>query len=336
MRVQVSSIARSDLVVKDIILGKVLVYSFVSRATRHPSFPGRSGWEKFSSLSRTIPLRLVHHHLANTSGYFEHFGHEMVHSALSLVALLRSSIHHPASGRNPSVLVHAGCRTMGAGYSQRLHSARSSGIECRLQSANAYARRRKWAAVLLYTIAAIAPLLVILFWTALSVGFVVVSNHLPFAQVISFFYFAIVGLAFTCTVSWSLLGSALAFTIVSSEDEKLKSVWQRTYELMRNYMWRGGSFVVLLGVTLFVVTGALDLPLLLASLFDAWRNSFAADYDMPWYLEALSALVDCIINTLLLAVVPIANALYYNDLRLRVEGRDIILRLEKLENLGSA
>ncbi len=204
------------------------------------------------------------------------------------------------------------------------------------KSANTYARRRKWAAVLLYTIAAIAPLIVILFWTALSVGFVVVSNHLPFAQVISFFYFAIVGLAFTCTVSWSLLGSALAFTIVSSEDEKLKTVWQRTYELMRNYMWRGGSFVVLLGVTLFVVTGALDLPLLLASLFDAWRNSFAADYDMPWYLEALSALVDCIINTLLLSVVPIANALYYNDLRLRVEGCDIIVRLEKLENLGSA
>ncbi len=100
-------------------------------------------------------------------------------------------------------------------------------------------------------------------------------------------------------------------------------------------MWRGGSFVVLLGVTLFVVTGALDLPLLLASLFDAWRNNFASDYDMPWYLEAFSAVVDCTINTVLLGVVPIANALYYNDLRLRVEGRDMILRLEKLENLSS-
>lgn len=204
------------------------------------------------------------------------------------------------------------------------------------KSANAYARRRKWAAVLLYTIAAVAPLLVMLFWTALSVGFVFVTNHWPFVQVLSFFYFAIMGLAATCTVSWSLLGSALSFTIVSSEDEKLNIVWQRTYELMRNYMWRGGSFVVLLCVTLFVVTGALDLPLLLASLFDAWRNNFSADYDMPWYLEMLSAAVDCIINTLLLGVVPIANALYYNDLRLRVEGRDIILRLQKLENLGSA
>ncbi len=203
------------------------------------------------------------------------------------------------------------------------------------RSANVYARRRKWAAVLLYTIAAIAPAIVIAFWTALSIGFVMLSSHIPFVQVLSFFYFAIVGLASTCTVTWSLLGSALAFTIVSSEDEKLKVVWQRTYELMRNYMWRGGSFVVLLGVTLFVVTGALDLPLLLASLFDAWRNGFASDYDMPWYLEVLSAVVDCIINTVLLGVVPIANALYYNDLRLRVEGRDMIVRLEKLENLGS-
>lgn len=210
------------------------------------------------------------------------------------------------------------------------------GLSQDYKSANAYARRRKWSAVLLYTIGAIAPLLVILFWTALSIGFVTFSNHLPFVQVLSFFYFAIVGLAFTCTVCWSLLGSGLAFTIVSCEDEQLKVVWQRTYELMRNYMWRGGSFVVLLAVTLFVVTGALDLPLLLASLFDAWRNNFAADYDMPWYLEALSAVVDCIINTVLLAVVPIANALYYNDLRLRIEGRDIIVRLEKLENLSSA
>lgn len=204
------------------------------------------------------------------------------------------------------------------------------------KAANAYARRRKWAAVLLYTIAATAPLIVILFWAAVSIGFVMVSNHLPFVQVLSFFYFAIVGLLSTCTVSWSLLGSALAFTIVSCEDQPLTIVWQRAYELMRNYMWRGGSFVVLLCVTLFVVTGALDLPLLLASLFDAWRSGFAADYDMPWYLEILSAVVDCVINTVLLGVVPIANALYYNDLRLLVEGRDLIMRLEKLENLGAA
>ncbi|CAN5348585.1 hypothetical protein BH10CYA1_BH10CYA1_16970 [soil metagenome] len=209
------------------------------------------------------------------------------------------------------------------------------GLNQDYKSANAYARRRKWAAVLLYTVSAIAPLIVLLFWTALSIGFVALSRHLPLVQVISFFFFAMVGLASTCTVSWSLLCSALAFTIVSCEDEKLKVVLKRTYELMRNYMWRGGSFVVLLGVTLFVVTGALDLPLLLASLFDAWRNNFASDYDMPWYLEAFSAVVDCTINTVLLGVVPIANALYYNDLRLRVEGRDMILRLEKLENLSS-
>ena len=76
------------------------------------------------------------------------------------------------------------------------------GLDETYQSANVYARRRKWSAVLVYSVTAILPLLVMLFWTALTIGFVAVSSRLPFGQVISFFFFAIVGLAFTCTVSW--------------------------------------------------------------------------------------------------------------------------------------
>jgi hypothetical protein len=104
---------------------------------------------------------------------------------------------------------------------------------------------------------------------------------------------------------------------------------------MKNYLWRGGSFVVLLTFTLFAVTGALDLPLLVISLFDAWRNNLASDFDPPMYLEILSAFVDGIVNIVLLSVAPIANALYYNDLLLRMEGRDIVMRLEKLERSES-
>jgi hypothetical protein len=208
-------------------------------------------------------------------------------------------------------------------------------IDADYKSANPYARRRKWAALLLYSLAAVAPLIVLIFWTVLIVAFVVNSKGMPFASLISFFFFAIVGLLFTCTVSWSLLGSALSFTVLACEDCDLNTVFPRTYQLMKNYLWRGGSFVVLLTFTLFAVTGALDLPLLVISLFDAWRNNLASDFDPPMYLEILSAFVDGIVNIVLLSVAPIANALYYNDLLLRMEGRDIVMRLEKLERSES-
>lgn len=202
------------------------------------------------------------------------------------------------------------------------------------KSAIVYARRRQWAAMLLYSVAAIAPFIVLIFWGAISIFFAAISRYLPFSQVLSFIFFAIVGLAFTCTLSWSLLSTALAFTVLAGEDESLSSICIRTFELMKNYMWRGGSFVVLLGLTMFAVTGALDLPVLIASLFDAWRNGVNA-YDTPLHMEVLSTFVDSVINIFLLGVAPVANALYYNDLRMRVEGRDILTRLEQLERLQS-
>jgi hypothetical protein len=209
------------------------------------------------------------------------------------------------------------------------------GLDADYKSANPYARRRKWAALLLYSLAAVAPLLVMIFWIVLTVAFVINSRGIPFSAIVSFFFFAIVGLSFTCTVSWSLLASALAFTVLSCEDGDLNSVFPRTYRLMKNYMWRGGSFVVLLTFTLFAVTGALDLPLLVFSLFDAWRNNnLTSDFETPLYLEVLSTFIDGIVNILLLSVAPIAYGLYYNDLLLRMEGRDISLRLQKLENAG--
>lgn len=206
------------------------------------------------------------------------------------------------------------------------------GLDDSYKSAILYARRRQWAAMLLYSVAAIAPFIVMIFWGVLSIFFVAISRYLPFSQVLSFVFFAIVGLAFTCTLSWSLLSTALAFTILACEDKNLKSICIRTYDLMKSYMWRSGSFVVLLGMTMFAVTGALDLPVLIASMFDAWRNGVTT-YDTPLYMEVLSTFVDSVINIFLLGVAPVANALYYNDLRMRVEGRDILLRLERLEHL---
>ncbi len=205
------------------------------------------------------------------------------------------------------------------------------GLDNDYKSANVYARHRQWAALLFYSAAGALPAMVVIFWFAVCGVFIALAQRLPVSQIIQFFFFAIIGLVFTCTVSWSLLGSSLAFTVLSSEDKSLSVICVRTYELMKNYMWRGGSFVILLTVTLFAVTGALDLPIFVASLFDAWRNGITAGYEMPLYMEVLSAFVDSIINILLLSIAPIANALYYNDLRMRVEGRDILMRLEKLE-----
>ncbi len=208
------------------------------------------------------------------------------------------------------------------------------GVDTDYKLASAYARRRIWGAVLIYNVAILLPLLVLLFWTILSIGFVYFFSHAPGVQILSFVFFAIVGMLSTCTVCWTLLYSALAFTVLACEDLKLGAVWKRTYDLTSRYLWRGGSFMVLLGVTLFAVTLAIDSPLLVISLLDAWRNNFSpalVTYKVPIYLQIMSAVWDSIINILLLGVALIADGLYYNDLCLRLEGRDILSRLADLE-----
>jgi hypothetical protein len=211
------------------------------------------------------------------------------------------------------------------------------GLDSDYAAANFYARRRKWVAVLVYNVAIFLPIIVLTFWTALSVLFVVNLSHQPFSQITSLVFFSLVGLASTCTLCWTLLCSALSFTILACEDLKFADVCVRTFELMRIYLWRGGSFIILLTLTLMAVTMALDLPMLAFSLFDAWRNNFSAT-DMqtyadklPVYVLIMSGVWDSVINLVLLGVALIANGFYYQDLCLRLEGRDIQTRLEKLE-----
>lgn len=199
------------------------------------------------------------------------------------------------------------------------------------KAAQACARKKKWMALLLYGVAALFPLLVMFFWTALVVGFVFVSRQIPYGQVVSFAFFAVVGLISTCTICWSLLAPALAFTIMACDDSKLSEIFSRAFQLMSRYLWRGGSYIVLLTVVLFAATIAIDLPMIVVTLVDSWQSNFSPEHELPVHLEIFGAFVDSVINIILLGVAPIANALYYNDLCMRAEGKDITQKIEALK-----
>lgn len=197
-----------------------------------------------------------------------------------------------------------------------------------------YARRRKWAAVLIYNAAAISPVIVLVFWSALAGLFVYTAHGRPVWQALSPVFFFFDGLALTLTVCWSLLFSALSFSVLSCEDVPLKVVFKRTYELCVRYLWRGGSYMVLLSITLFAFTLAVDLPLMTVSLVDSWQHGFSAEratYNAPIYLQVMGVIWDTVINILLVGIALVADGFYYNDLRLRMEGRDLLSRLDRLK-----
>lgn len=207
------------------------------------------------------------------------------------------------------------------------------GADLDVKTSLVYAKRRKWAAMLLYNAAVFVPVVMMLLWAGVTVAYVFLYGHGKGMQPISFIFFSLVGLSATVTICWSLLISAMAFTILSFEDVKLGEIYSRTFKLTHAYLWRGGSYMILLSVTLFAVATAVNLPLLAVSLVDAIQSHSltATNYEEPMYLQIMSAVSDSFINIILLGVAPIGMGFYYHDLCLRSEGRDIVSRIAKLK-----
>lgn len=199
----------------------------------------------------------------------------------------------------------------------------------------AYARKRKWAVLTVYNAAVFLPIVAVAVWAGCIIATCLLWQHSGFVlRALS--VLAVCGEAALMTVSfaWAILATSLLFSVLACENLPFKALQKRTMELTMRYLWRGGSFFCLLGLALILVAVSLDMPIFVMSIFEAavhGQNAAHATYQAPLYLEIASAIWECVLNIVLLGVALLADGLYYNDLRLRSEGLDILTKLGQLK-----
>lgn len=200
-----------------------------------------------------------------------------------------------------------------------------------MKDAAAYSSNRKWATLLVYNLGVFAPFLVLVFWGAVAVFVLLLNTHKTISGLLCGLFLGVDGLLMTITACWTVLFTSIAFCVLAAENESIGGIFRRTSKLAFPYLWRGGSFVCLLGLSLLVVAVSLELPVIILSTVDSLqRGGQHMTYRLPVHLEVLAVISDTLVNMILLSVAVIADALYYNDLRLRLEGLDILKQLDRM------
>ncbi|MBZ0188748.1 MAG: hypothetical protein K8F91_21065 [Candidatus Obscuribacterales bacterium] len=200
-------------------------------------------------------------------------------------------------------------------------------------NALAYARRRQWAVMSVYAIGYLAPLFVTVLFIGLFLGTAALGQLGPAGRASSIALGFGEGIGFVVCFSFAVLLTAICFIVIACEDLSVPQAVRRAVSLSMRYRWRGASFISLLCISLFSVCMAFYLPVTMIHIWEAYIQAPSGAFEAPFYLLVIDTAEGTVLSVVSVGVALIGTALYYRDMLLRLEGRDIVERLEKfIEN----
>lgn len=197
------------------------------------------------------------------------------------------------------------------------------------QSAKKYAQTHQWKAFSIYIGSTLVGILI---FVAAFAAFYFSWNNFPRSFVIAAFIF--IGALIAAANIWLYQFWALSLAVLSIEETAWGALFSRSYELARNSTFRAISYVFLLGVALYMMNVILNMPLLGFFFLDfLLKTNTITSPEMPVWLRVLDTFLSALRLVILMPCAVLCNAFYYNDLRLRCDGWDLVKRLEVLSQL---
>lgn len=201
-----------------------------------------------------------------------------------------------------------------------------------------FVRKRQWLAFFIHSFFTIGILAVVIGWLTLTAAFAASYKAGQISAVGTSIALGFVGLGLTFTVSWFSLVEVIILCVLSDEALPIMGLLKRTFALVKPYLWRGGSFVCVLLVTVLLITLAGELPVALAGMgIDTLKNvqRVPAIHDLPpgspLIFESFGHVWEALVTIITTGIGVAAAALYYLDVRMRLEGNDILQKIEELK-----
>lgn len=205
------------------------------------------------------------------------------------------------------------------------------GLDPDYQSAWQKVSKRSGMIFSAYNLLLFPPVVSLLLWAL--VAFFVISV-LPQADpqrlIVGSIGFGVIGFGLTITVSLSSLFGALLMAIVACEELPFAESVKRAYFFFRQRLRRGGSFICLITLALLLVYVACFSPILVMALIEHFTHFDLGLGSKSVPVQFLKALLDTSFNVVSFGIAFTGYGLFYRDLTLRLEGQDMLTRIEKL------
>ncbi|MBU6450560.1 MAG: hypothetical protein KGS72_02195 [Cyanobacteria bacterium REEB67] len=205
------------------------------------------------------------------------------------------------------------------------------GLDATFAEAYKTIKMRGMATFLAYNLILLPPLALLLLWTFVAFLFVsFIPMQQPLRLIVGSVGFGLMGFGLTVSVALSSLFGALLTAIIACEGSAFSESIRRATFFFKQRMLRGGSFVCLLTLSLMVVYVACFSPIIVVDVVETYTHARLGLVSKSIGMQVLGAMLDTCFNVVSFGVAFTGYGLFYRDLCLRLEGRDILSKISKL------
>jgi hypothetical protein len=167
---------------------------------------------------------------------------------------------------------------------------------------------------------------------------VIVGGTFVFKDALGIAFYLLTFIELAIALVLFLLGTlycAMILIVVSAENLSFTAVWGRTFQIIKPFLARGVVFTTLAYISIFLLNMAMTLPFAVVLVVQMQQLTVNPGMQPPIYLRILDVAQGTIANILWAGALLISLSLYYRDCRLRIEGTDIVERLEAIASVPS-
>jgi hypothetical protein len=182
-----------------------------------------------------------------------------------------------------------------------------------------------------YNLLLFPPLVSLLLWT--FVAFLIVSflpQQDPQRLIVGSLGFGLIGFGLTVSISLSSLFGAILVVIIACEPLPFNECVNRAYFFFRLRLLRGGSFICLMTVALVLVYVACFSPIFLLALAESYTHADLGLASRSVLVQFVKTVLDTTFNVVSFGIGFTGYGLFYRDLTLRLEGQDLLNKIERL------
>lgn len=185
-------------------------------------------------------------------------------------------------------------------------------------------------------LALLPPALCLIFWFVVIVAVAAALNVASGGSTkvaIGAMVFAVIGFGLTVSVMISGLFGSLLLAIVTLEQISFVESFKRTWLLVSLRMMRGGSFTSLLAIAIALVCVVIESPMIILHVVEQASHASFKLSQTPYLIDFLETILEVPFNIFTFSISFTAYGLFYRDLKLRLEGVDLLCRLARLSKL---
>ena len=205
------------------------------------------------------------------------------------------------------------------------------GLDEDFRSSYKWVKKRSGAIFLAYNVILLPPLMSLLVWTFVAFMFVsFLPSQDPQRVIVGSVGFGLIGFGMTVSVALSSLFGALLVAIIACEPLSFTDCVDRAIFFFRQRLLRGGSFICLMSMALVVVFVACYSPIFLIALAESYTHTDLGLASKSVLVRFLETVLDTGFNVISFGIGFTGYGLFYRDLRLRLEGADLLSKIDKL------